>query len=325
MKKITTISVIIPTYNRPELLKKIISSIAKSTISNEIIICDGGSTIHSKTKIKQLIIDHEYHKIKYIDVGANIHSKKRNAGLKEAKSKYVVFLDDDCIPEKRFLENYYLILEKYKNKNFIFCGTVVYPNFKHIRNFVKFRQSRHFSINKNNKIDNQYLEPQKIVTMNMAFKKKILFDNKIFFDERFNKYGFEDYEFGFRLFEKKIKLVPSYPKVIHYDNRNFKQYLDKIKYVGYEGSKYLAKINKKASIKNNFIKLENNFIIKKIKKFKSVVCLLIFLEKKFVKLENKISFPNLFYRILIANAYLIGYLSKNDKKINDDLSRSWYK
>ena len=125
MKKITTISVIIPTYNRPELLKKIISSIAKSTISNEIIICDCGSTIHSKTKIKQLIIDHEYHKIKFFDVGANIHSKKRNAGLKEAKSKYVVFLDDDCIPEKRFLENYYLILEKYKNKNFIFCGTVV--------------------------------------------------------------------------------------------------------------------------------------------------------------------------------------------------------
>ena len=48
------------------------------------------------------------------------------------------------------------------------------------KNFIKFRQSRHFVINNNQNL-NLYLHPRNIVTMNMAFNKKLLKDNKIFF------------------------------------------------------------------------------------------------------------------------------------------------
>ena len=320
----TKISVVIPTYNRPKYLKKILYNLVKSTIPYEILICDGGSSISSKSQIKIIISQYSNKNIKYFDIGYNNHSAKRNKGIKNSNSKYIVLLDDDCIPEKKFLEKYYSLLEKNKFKNHFYCGSVVYPNNLMKKNFIKFRQTRHFIINHKENLLGNYLHPRNIVTMNMAFNKKILIEKKIFFYEKFNIYGFEDYEFGYRLKENDIKFVASYPLVYHYDERSFKQYLDKIKFVGYEGGNYLIKLNKKASLENNYIKIQNNFIVKILKKSRLFLDIVTYLERKFVALEKKIPLPNIIYKILCVNAYLIGYLMSTDKK-NDKLFMGWYK
>ena len=158
----------------------------------------------------------------------------------------------------------------------------------------------------------------------MAFKKKILIDKKIFFYEKFNIYGFEDYEFGYRLKENNLKIIACNPKIFHNDDRSFKQYLNKIKFVGYEGSNYLIKLNKKASLENNYIKIQNNLFIKMIKKNKLFVNLLIFIEKKFIYFEKKFHFPNILYKLLTVNAYLIGYIMSKNKK-NAKIFFGWYK
>ena len=324
MKNVPKISIVIPTYNRPIYLEKIIDKLSLSNISNEILICDGGSKLNSKNKIKKLIIKYNFHNIKYFDVGVNNHSKKRNKGIKSASGKYIILLDDDCVPEKKFLEKYFLLLEKYKHSNNFFCGSVLFPKNLMKKKFIQFRQSRHFVIKKNQNYLRKILHPRNIVTMNMAFKKKSLEDKKIFFYEKFNIYGFEDYEFGYRLRQNNINIVACDPLVYHHDERSFKKYLDKIKFVGYEGGDYLVKLNKKASLENNFIKIQNNFIIKYIKKFNFFYKVLSFVEKRFIYLENKISFPNFLYQILTANAYLIGHLMPKNKK-NDKIFSGWYK
>ncbi len=324
MKKTPIISVIVTTYNRPFYLEKIIQKLSLSKIANEILICDGGSKLNAKIKVKKLINKYNFHNIKYFDVGINNHSKKRNKGIKSAIGKYIVLLDDDCIPEKKFLEKYYFLLEKYKRNDYFFCGSVLFPKNLIKKRFIQFRQSRHFIIKKNENLFKQFLHPRNIVTMNMAFKKKPLLDKKIFFYEKFNIYGFEDYEFGYRLIQNNFKIFPCQPLVFHYDERNFEQYLNKIKFVGYEGSDYLIRLNYKASLENNFIKFQNNFIIKKIKKIKFFYKILIDIEKIFVYLEKKIFFPNFLYKIIIANAYIIGYLTPNNKK-NDKKFSGWYK
>tara|TARA_Y100000389_G_scaffold204494_1_gene257407 strand:- start:1771 stop:2745 length:975 start_codon:yes stop_codon:yes gene_type:complete len=318
------ISIVIPTYNRTNYIEKILYKLVLSTISNEIIICDGGSKLAFKNKIKKIIKKYYYHKIKYIDIGTNNHSAKRNKGILSAQAKYIVLLDDDCIPEKRFLEKYISILDQYKNKKIIFCGSVLYPKTLMKKNFIKFRQSRHFIIKNKNKKLNFSLHPRNIVTMNMAFKKKLLEDEKIFFYEKFNIYGFEDYEFAFRLKEKNYKIAPCNPKVFHNDERSFKKYLDKIKFVGYEGGNYLIKLNKKASLENNYIRIQDHLFTRMIKKMQFILHILIYVEKKFIILEKKIPFPNLFYRVMSANAYLIGHLMSNSKK-NDNSFTGWYK
>ena len=319
------ISVIIPTYNRSKYLIKIIAKIARSKIHNEIIICDSNSKDHTKEKIKKIQFDYKNQLIRYINIQKNINSIKRNIGIKLAKSKYVVFLDDDCVPEDKFLENFYKILEKYKNKNYFFCGTVNYPYNKTNNNLINYRQSRHFKIKKSDKIGNFFLHPRNITTMNMAVKKKTLLDNNLFFNENFNRYGFEDYEFGFRIYKKKIPIIPCSPVVFHYDLRDLKKYLDKMKFSGYEGSKYLTKINKHASLENHYVNLENKLIIKLLAKLTFVLKLMIFIENQFIRVEKNIKFPNILYRLFTVNSYLIGYfLSKNIKK-KDKNFLEWYR
>ena len=59
----------------------------------------------------------------------------------------MILLDDDCLPDQKFLLNYLKLFKKI-NDNEILCGSVKYLNSKIKReNFTRYRQSRHF-INK---------------------------------------------------------------------------------------------------------------------------------------------------------------------------------
>ena len=65
-----TFSVIIPTYNRIEILKKTIVSVQKQTIKNiEILVCDDGST--DKTCEIVTNISKKDSRVKYINCGHN--------------------------------------------------------------------------------------------------------------------------------------------------------------------------------------------------------------------------------------------------------------
>ena len=139
MKKLTTkieISIVIPTYNRSKLVKKIMHAFNIQLNFNykyEIIICDSNSK--KNLKILNLIKLYKNLDIKYINCKINHQAYKRNYGYKSAKGKYVLFIDDDCVPDKNFLNNYYKIL-KLNYKKCIYTGLVEYVVSKKIRNLI---------------------------------------------------------------------------------------------------------------------------------------------------------------------------------------------
>ena len=262
MRASVLISVIIPTYNRSKYLLKILTILKNNFLnfkSFEIIICDSFSKDDTKLRVNLFKNNNSNLSVRYINNLKNIHSIKRNVGVRLAKGKYIIFLDDDCFPSHTFLRDYYNLLAR--NDKVIYCGSVKYPSGSLKNNFVKYRQSKHFIFKKKNNILTN-VTADKIVTMNMALKKNIILKNKIFFNKKFNKYGFEDYEFGFRLINSGFKIVKSHPVVYHYDLRNFELYLNKIKFLGFESMKYLININFSAAKNNNFYKLENFFLVK---------------------------------------------------------------
>jgi len=97
-----TVSVIIPTYNRANLIGRAIQSVLNQTYKDfELIIVDDGSTDNTKEVIKEF--QKKDKKINYIRHEKNKGgSAARNTGIKLARGAYIAFLDsdDEWLPEK---------------------------------------------------------------------------------------------------------------------------------------------------------------------------------------------------------------------------------
>ena len=87
---IIDISVIIPTYNRYEFLKRALSSVyAQIHLPKEIIVIDDGSTDNTS----QIVQD--FPDIKYIYQKNAGVSSARNLGIKHSSNEWIAFLDSD--------------------------------------------------------------------------------------------------------------------------------------------------------------------------------------------------------------------------------------
>lgn len=88
------VSIILPTYNRCNLLSRAIDSVIKQTYSNwELIIIDDGSTDNTFSLV-QSYKEHEQ-RILYLAKKNEGPAASRNSGLEIANGHYVTFLDSD--------------------------------------------------------------------------------------------------------------------------------------------------------------------------------------------------------------------------------------
>lgn len=90
-----TISVVIPNYNRADLLIQAITSVLEQSYPvMEILVCDDGSTDDSKSKVLTLQKNHPH--IQWIDCGKNGRPAiPRNIGIAAARGEWIAFLDND--------------------------------------------------------------------------------------------------------------------------------------------------------------------------------------------------------------------------------------
>ena len=87
------VSVIIPTFNRADLLRSAIESAISQTFTNtEIIVSDDNSTDHTLNVVESF----KDRRIKYVrNEGKKGPSATRNLAILISKGKYIAFLDDD--------------------------------------------------------------------------------------------------------------------------------------------------------------------------------------------------------------------------------------
>lgn len=123
MKKV---SVIIPTYSRPQNLLRAINSVLNQTYQNiEIIVVDDngkGTPCQMETEkcIKELI---GIGKITYIEHDVNKNgSAARNTGLKACTGDYYTFLDDDDYLYPQKIEKQIQALQENKDCDMVYCG-----------------------------------------------------------------------------------------------------------------------------------------------------------------------------------------------------------
>ncbi|MBA4243163.1 MAG: glycosyl transferase [Pseudomonas sp.] len=114
-------SIILTTYNRPDLLRDALASVGSQTLRDfeVILINDNGEPV------EYLLADYDF-PITYIRQGRNKGlSAARNAGLALARGRYVVYLDDDDI----YLPNHLAVLAEAFEQH---PGSVIYTGAEYV-------------------------------------------------------------------------------------------------------------------------------------------------------------------------------------------------
>lgn len=132
-------SVIVPTYNRADEIKELLDSLSKQTISKtdfEIIIVDDGSTDNTKDVIEKLASKYKLN-LRMLVQNHKGPGEARNLGMKNAKGKYFIFIDSDCIADENWLSAYKKEVEKIDVAGFGGPDGVL-PNFKPIQKAIDY-------------------------------------------------------------------------------------------------------------------------------------------------------------------------------------------
>ena len=106
------LTIIIPTRNRSERLFHLIKSFEKINKTNfhwEVLVIDNSSTDSTKYIVKKLSNSLNFKINYYYEKNIGLHYA-RNSGVRESKTQYLVFLDDDMFVSNTWLQDFDLLL-----------------------------------------------------------------------------------------------------------------------------------------------------------------------------------------------------------------------
>jgi glycosyltransferase involved in cell wall biosynthesis len=108
------VSVIIPTYNRADLISEAIQSVLDQTFTDfEIIVIDDGSTDNTSEIITAFPVRYFYQENQGV-------AAARNKGIELSHGEYIAFLDSDDILMNNALEKGVDVLDKYPEASFTY-------------------------------------------------------------------------------------------------------------------------------------------------------------------------------------------------------------
>lgn len=187
------ISVIIPTYKRPPLLRRCLTALTEQTLSKEkyeIIVVDDGADAATKNEVTKFAKKTKLN-LHYLPMPHRSGpAAARNKGWKHASSDIIAFTDDDTIPDKDWLTEG---LKAFKKGAEVITGKVIVPLPTTPSDYQR---------------TVRFLETAEFVTANCMSTKKAL--QKVSgFDERFNIAWREDSDLQFKFLEHKIPITKS--------------------------------------------------------------------------------------------------------------------
>ncbi|WP_242689045.1 glycosyltransferase family 2 protein [Pedobacter sp. SYSU D00535] len=194
------ISVVIPTYKRPKLLKRCLDALLNQQFDkNEfevIVVSDGPDEETAQLATLMAVVNRPTFKF------YQLPEKKgpaacRNLGWLQARGVLIAFTDDDCIPTANWLSS---ISNYYTGEEAIaFTGKVVVPRTKSPTDY---------------ELNTANLETAEFVTANCICTKKALL--KVGgFDERFSMAWREDSDLHFKLISHQIPIYKVPATVLH--------------------------------------------------------------------------------------------------------------
>jgi teichuronic acid biosynthesis glycosyltransferase TuaG len=251
------ISVVVTSFNRPELLKEtVLSILAQTFVDFELIIIDN----HSEYDFFELVRSFSDDRIKaFQNINNGIIAINRNYGIRLSVGEYIAFCDDDDLWEPTKLEEQIYIMNKYPSIA-LTCTDISFINLNMNKPFHKqtltYLKNKALSFN---------IVPAKylliflpfIVNSSVLLRKSTI--NSIgYINEDPNLLAIEDYDYWFRAIVNEFK--------VYYINKKLVQYR-----VHYQqlSLKDIQVINRTLNVIHNYWPKLNSFqrLIYKLKKF----------------------------------------------------------
>lgn len=245
----TLVSIIIPTYNRANLIAETLDSILAQTYKNwECLVIDDGSIDNTNLVLEEYIKRDnrfQYHQRPNIKPkGANAC---RNYGFGLSNGEYVIWFDDDDLMNEKLLS---IQVKSLKSNNYSICQVLVFK--ESIENIIGLK-SKHIH---SNNIFEDYLQKKVILlTPSAIWRKAFLKKNKYFFDEELQ--AAQEWEFYCRILNTFpiYSVVPNELVYIRQHKENISSKNNhRIKLWNYFLARYKVYSNKSLSI-NSYIKV----------------------------------------------------------------------
>jgi GT2 family glycosyltransferase len=106
------ITIIIPTYKRPDDLKKCLQLLALQWSPEdgiEVLVCDDSNDLQTKT-----LIEKEFPEVQWLEGPHRGPAANRNTGAKTAQGEWLIFIDDDCLPRSEFISSYKTKMQEFQ-------------------------------------------------------------------------------------------------------------------------------------------------------------------------------------------------------------------
>lgn len=218
-----TVSVVIPTYRKKELLATTLNALVAQTYDAgllEIVVVDDCSGDDTSDFLRGLCLP-----FTLVPVAHEVNKGRaaaRNTGVRTATGELIVFLDDDMRADPRLIEGHVACHERHRGAAVI--GNALTAAELGASNVFRYLDSRGVhKLRRGARVPSRYF-----LTNNSSVPRDALLDVGLF-DEAFSSYGFEDTEIAFRL-ERDAGLEFRYcPRAVahHIHHHSLDQFLRK--------------------------------------------------------------------------------------------------
>jgi glycosyltransferase involved in cell wall biosynthesis len=203
------ISVIVPTYNRKDLLMKSLERYGRQRFpvdELEVVVVDDGSSDGTGRAVMEAQKTAEY-SLKYFRKENAGPGSARNLGIRKASGKILLIIGDDIFPEENLLsEHWKWHTERFPDANIGVLGFVTWASDPPPTPLMEWLdrgvQNAYHLLGHGDAVSWKHS-----YTGNMSLKRVFIEETAEMFDERLPPYGYEDIEWGYRLMKKGYVLV----------------------------------------------------------------------------------------------------------------------
>lgn len=179
------VSVIIPTFNRSELLRRALESVlAQTMVAQEVCVVDDGSTDNTRSMVEE-----QFPQVRYIYQDNRGVSSARNTGVEATTAPWLAFLDSDDAWHPDKLAKQMEVADSGEHSPLIHCDEIWIRNGRRVNPMDKHRKQ-------GGDIFEQSLQ-MCAISPSAALLKRSLFENVGKFDE--SLLACEDYDLWLRI------------------------------------------------------------------------------------------------------------------------------